>query len=237
VTSERAASYPLKRGILGRLLSLPTSAPVLGRTESKFGGFPYWEERDLNWKGIAFLGQVNFGDIPDPPPGAPARGILAVDMVQTWKNPFRVRWYPNPRDSAAQSGEQPSCVGRWESRLCFREGWSLPGGEAWHAPLPAGYGALWDAWLNWTPQGYLEDERNECHRLFGHKSGALDEHYGFESRENRSDSIDDYEMLWRITFDNTAGFSWGTNWVYVIIHKDDLRAGRLDQAVVTGANA
>jgi hypothetical protein len=44
-------------------------------------------------------------------------------------------------------------------------------------------------------------------------------------------------MLWRITFDNTAGFHWGSNWVYVIIHPDDLLAGRLDQAVVTGANA
>ena len=43
-------------------------------------------------------------------------------------------------------------------------------------------------------------------------------------------------MLWRITFDNVADFGWGTNWVYVIVHRDDLAEDRLDRALVTGAN-
>jgi hypothetical protein len=74
------------------------------------------------------------------------------------------------------------------------------------------------------------------HRILGHRSSGLDEHYGFEPPPGRSRTIEEYEMLWRITFDNAAGFAWGTNWVYVIVHRDDLRAGRLDRAVVTGAN-
>jgi hypothetical protein len=237
-TSERATRYPLHRGFVGRVLGLPTSDPVLGRCASKFGGFPYWEERDLSWDGFAFLGQVNFADIFDPPPECPKSGLLAVDLCATFfTTSFRVRWYPQPRDGAAHLGDQPNCVGRWETRLCFREGWSLPGGDAWHAPLPAGDRELWQVWNDWSPPGYLDDERELCHRLFGHRSGALDDHYGFEPPANRSESIEEYAMVWRITFDNPAGFHWGTNWVYVIIHRDDLALGRFDRCVVTGANA
>jgi hypothetical protein len=100
-------------------------------------------------------------------------GILAVDMYQSWHNPFRVRWYPNPKHCAAQAGTQPMSVAKWESRLCFREGWSLPGGDAWHAPLPAGDRELWEVWNDWSPAGYPDDERNECHRLFGTRAERL----------------------------------------------------------------
>jgi len=66
---------------------------------------------------------------------------------------------------------------------------------------------------------------------------VLNEHYGLKPVAGRSDSIRDYALLWRIDFDNAAGFAWGTNWLYVVIHKDDLARGALENAVVTGANA
>jgi hypothetical protein len=238
VTSERASSYPLRRSLPGKLLLLPTSQPVLGRLDSKFGGIPYWEEPALEWRGFSFLGQVNFAELRNPPPETPREGILAVDLLPTmWDTAFRVRCYPHPRQSAAREGEPCACVAKWETRLCFREGWSLPEGDAWEAPLPDRDWDLREPWQEWTPSGYCEDSDDRCHRLFGHRSGALDEHYGFEPRPGRGDAISEYEMIWRITLDNTAGFSWGSNCVYVIIHRDDLIAGRFEQALVTGANA
>ncbi|WAM26464.1 hypothetical protein [Myxococcus sp. NMCA1] len=44
-------------------------------------------------------------------------------------------------------------------------------------------------------------------------------------------------QLWRVTFDNTSGFHWGTNQAYVLLHHEDLAANRLERAVVTWANA
>jgi Domain of unknown function (DUF1963) len=238
VTSERVAPHPLRRGVLGKLLFLPTSQPVLGRLDSKFGGIPYWEEPDLVWKGFQFLGQVNFAEIQDAPPEAPRKGLLALDKAPLmWDTALRVRWYPDPRQSAARPAEPGACVAKWETRLCFRAGWSLPEGDAWEAPLPDKDSDLRGPWQEWEPPGYREDSHDRSHRLFGYKSAGLDEDYGFEPRPGRSDSIADYEMIWRITYDNTADFGWGSNWMYVIIHRDDLSAGRLDQAVDTGANA
>jgi hypothetical protein len=40
-----------------------------------------------------------------------------------------------------------------------------------------------------------------------------------------------------VDYDHQAGFAWGTNWLYVVIHRDDLARGALENAVVTGANA
>jgi hypothetical protein len=75
------------------------------------------------------------------------------------------------------------------------------------------------------------------HKLFGHPNKVLNEHYGFEPAPGRSKSIRDYALVWRIDCDNAAGFSWGTNWICVVIHKDDLESGAFERAVVTGANA
>jgi hypothetical protein len=44
-------------------------------------------------------------------------------------------------------------------------------------------------------------------------------------------------LLWRITYDNPAGFAWGTNWLYVILHADDLQVTAFEHAIVVGANA
>ncbi|MCY1032053.1 hypothetical protein OV207_11340 [Corallococcus sp. BB11-1] len=46
-----------------------------------------------------------------------------------------------------------------------------------------------------------------------------------------------YVRTERVNYDHPAGFHWGTNWVYALIHPEDLAAGRLERAVVTTANA
>jgi hypothetical protein len=235
-TSERVANRPLRVGRIAGLLGRSSSPPTLGKLESKFGGMPYYEEPDLEWSGHAFLGQMNFADIAQPPPGSPRKGIFALDSADKGPLSFRTRWYPDPREAAAQEGPLPPSLGPWEARLRFKPGWSLPPSKPWTQFVPDNDDAIWDAWNDWEPAGYLEDERDLGHRILGHPSSGLDEHYGFEPPPGRAPTIEDYEMLWRITYDNTAGFAWGTNWVYVIIHRDDLAAARLERAVVTAAN-
>lgn len=105
--------------------------------------------------------------------------------------------------------------------------------------IPSDDDELHEALNELVIRGVDEDDgrsRSELHRLFGHLSEALEEHYGFEAPPGRPSSIEHYEQVWRITHDPAADFHWGTNWVYVLIHKEDLRDGRLDKAVVTGAN-
>ncbi|WP_375769083.1 YwqG family protein [Archangium gephyra] len=239
IRSERVARAPLRRSWLGRLLAGDAAKPVLSPLDSKFGGVPYVEEADLTWGRYSFLGQIHFAQVEDPPPGMPRRGLFALDFGTSEKGMplFRVRWYPEPSEERSRAGAVPPGVGPWETRMVFSPGWSLPGGEAWHAPLPAGDEELWSEWNDWTPKGFLEDEREECHRLFGHRSAGLDEEpYGFEPPPGRGSALDEYAQLLRLTFDNPTGFGWGSNWVYVLIHEADLAENRLDRAVVTLAN-
>ncbi|WP_158079997.1 DUF1963 domain-containing protein [Archangium sp. Cb G35] len=94
IRSERAARAPLRRSWLGRLLAGDAAKPVLAPVDSKFGGVPYVEEADLTWEPYAFLGQINFAQVEDPPPGMPRRGLFALDFAEAGAGSFRVRWYP-----------------------------------------------------------------------------------------------------------------------------------------------
>ncbi len=236
--SERVADAPLHRSWLARLFGLGSAKPVLATLDSKFGGVPYVEEPDLGWEHYAFLGQLNFAQLQDPAPGWPRRGLFALDfgVPDASSGMFRVRWYPEPSEERSRALGVPRCVGAWETRMVFSPGWSLPGGKAWDAPLPAGDEELWETWNEWEPKGFREDARDECHRLFGHRSAGLDEHTRFEPPPGRGTAIGHYEQLWSLTFDNPAGFQWGTNWIYVLVHEADLAENRLERAVVTTAN-
>jgi hypothetical protein len=239
IRSERVADAPLRRSFVSRLLGRGAAKPVLSTLDSKFGGVPYVEEADLAWERFSFLGQLNFAQLEDPAPRWPRRGLFALDFGAPDFKPgaFRVRWYAEPSEERSRVGARPPCVGAWETRMVFSPGWSLPGGKAWHTPLPADDEELWERWNDWEPKGFLEDERNAYHRLFGHRSGGLDEHTGFEPPPGHGNALDEYELLWRLTFDNSAGFAWGSNLVYVLLHEADLAENRLDRAVVTTANS
>lgn len=236
VTSERIGEAPLRRGALGRLLGMRTAAAVLPSVQSKFGGVPY-VEGSVSWERARFLGQINFAEVPMFPGMSPRKGILALDRVDDGSSaPLRVRWYSEPLPSRAVDSAHVPSVGRFETAIKFRPGWTLPRDAAWYALVPeSDVHGLWDAWNEFAPEGFDEDENT--HRLFGHRAGGLEDHYGFEPREGRSGEISDYELLMRITFDNQAGFGWGTNWMHVLIHKDDLAAGAFDRTVVTGSNS
>lgn len=232
VTSHRVGDAPLARTAVGRLFGLRTAPAKLPVMQSKLGGTTYVEPADLPWDGHTFIGQINFAEIEGPPAGMPREGILALDLDQTYAKgsheSFRVRWYPVPDAQRAAAIAIPS-LGRYEAGLRFRAGWSLDG-RGWDAVVPAGDEELWSAWNEWEPAGYDEDSRDECHRSFGHPSPGIDD--SFVAPEGRAKNVDEYELLWRVTFDHRADFGWGTNWVYVLVHRDDLRDGRLERAIV-----
>lgn len=122
------------------------------------------------------------------------------------------------------------------TRLDFRLAWSLPEGhvleELW--PLPE---SRWFEYDELYPRGYNDDASDEYHRLLGHRSAGLDEHYGFTPPAGLTEEIADYDSLLRLTFDNRADFAWGTNWIYVLVPREDLARGDLSRIVVTGANS
>ncbi|RKH29138.1 DUF1963 domain-containing protein [Corallococcus praedator] len=163
-------------------------------------------------------------------------GCSALARKDWWtaSQAFRIRWYPDPSEARSRSFPLPPCVGRWEARMSFASGWSLPGGNTWEAPLRDEDAELQARWNDWAPEGFLEDQQGTgLHRLGGHRSGGLDEEDASRPPSGHAPDV----QLWRINYDNPAGFHWGTNWVYVLIHPEDLAAGRLERAVVTSANA
>jgi hypothetical protein len=243
VTAKRVAAAPLRRSWLASLFGAKPSAPVLGPLESKFGGAPYCEG-DEDWTAHRFLVQIDLvratAVLPDD--AAKLTGLLRIDFGSGPKSTtetalsdvLRVRWFREPALARARP-VAAECVADWETRLEFALGWTLPEGNALEALWPLK--RPWYEYDRFDPPGYNEDGSDQFHRMLGHKSGGLDEHYGFTPKPGCSDDIDDYECLLRITYDNAAGLSWGTNWLYVLVPRDDLARGDLSRCVGTGANS
>ncbi|MCC6751894.1 MAG: DUF1963 domain-containing protein [Deltaproteobacteria bacterium] len=241
------ADTPLRHGWVGTLLGRNPTAPQLPATASKFGGVPYAED-DEDWLGWRFLGQVDLAEAAKHLPHSPLAGLLRLDSSDLPGSAgFRVRWFPAPDLSKAIT-PTVSSVAKWETRHEFKGGWSLPHNDRdWFSLLPpkgeldaihreTGL-SLWDFWNDWEPAGFNDDAREEFHTILGWPSGGLDEPYGFDPPPDCSGDASDYEMLVRLTFDNAAGFSWGTNWIYLLVPKNDLARGDLSRVLVTGANA
>jgi hypothetical protein len=238
--TERVGIKPMRGTAFDRLLGRPPPVPVLPAAASKFGGRPYFE-REGELEGGRFLGQVNFADAAlalakqqfPLPAGMPEAGLLAVDLVPG-SLAGRTRWYPAPqaRDLAAVDID---VVAKYEAAIDFAGSWSLQGLD-WFDAVPEGDDELW-AYMNELEIAGVDVDARQGHKLFGHSNHALNEHYGIVPVAGRSDSIRDYALIWRIDYDQPAGFSWGTNWLYVVIHRDDLARGAFENAILTGANA
>lgn len=211
---------------------------MLGVTESKFGGTPY-SEAEEEWNDHAFLGQIDLAQATTVLPTDHVRltGLLRVDLrsSRSLNEAVRVRWFQQPSSDRAV-GAMPKSVGNWETRLDFKLGWTLPEGKALESIWPLRE-PPWFEYERFFPDGYNGDGFDEFHRMLGHKSVGLDEHYGFTPPAGCSDEIASYECLLRLTFDNAAGFAWGTNWIYLLVPRDDLARADLSRVVVTGANS
>jgi hypothetical protein len=238
VTSERVSALPLQRGPMGRLLGLRIAGPMLDPMESKFGGAPYGEEVE-DWKDHVFLGQVDLAQATAmlPPEAGRLTGLLRIDQRirgAGLSTVLRARWF---REAAAIRAvpQTAGSRGLWETRMRFTPRWCLPEGDALDALWPLGR----YSWLNYDsfwPAAY-ETGPEEFHQLLGHRSAGLDEPYGFTPPAGCSADLRDYEQLLRLTFDNEAGFHWGTNWFYLLVPREDLKRGNLERIAVTGANS
>lgn len=239
--STRTMDVPLRGRLIDRLRRRPRPQPQLPRTASKFGGTPYVESPS-ELAGRRFIGQVDFAEATRAlvsqghllPEGMPTKGLLAVDVVRGFISP-RVRWYPDPDESRAAQPDAIEVVAKYEAAIDFKGGWSLRGLD-WFHPVPKGDGELWEYMNDLEVPGVDVDGRYG-HKLFGHPNEILNDAYRFQPAPGRSNSMREHALIWRIDFDHAAGFSWGTNWIYVVIHKDDLSRGALQHAVVTVANA
>jgi hypothetical protein len=142
---------------------------------------------------------------------------------------MRARWFKEPSAERAVAAPTAESIARWETRLVFTLGWTLPAGLALEALWPV-KDIKWYEYEAFDPPGYNGDGFDEFHRFLGHKSSGLDEPYTPED-------FSEHELLWRITFDNEAGFAWGTNWIYLLVPRADLARGDLSRVIFTGANS
>ncbi len=238
ITAHRV-SKPIRRNLFARLFGAhEATKPLLGATESKFGGTPYCETEE-EWNEHAFLGQIDLACATAALPASSVRltGLLRIDLrlSSSGENEdFRVRWFREPSADRAVA-TTASSVGDWETQLDFRLAWTLPEGEALEALWPLRE-PHWCEYEEFFPKGYNADGRNEFHRMLGHKPSALDEHYGWCPPTGCSDDIASYECLLRLIFDNAAGFSWGSNAIYLLVPREDLARADLSRIVVTAAN-
>jgi hypothetical protein len=235
ITAQRVSKAPLRRGALARLFGGREAEPALGVLASKFGGLPYCEV-DEDWSEHSFLGQIDLAEATAvlPPDVVKLNGLLRLDFGMP-SNGLRVRWFREPSVSRAIDA-RPGSVGAWETKLQFALAWTLPEGDALEALWPLRE-PKWFDYDEFDPPGYNGDGHNEFHRMLGHKTGGLDDHYGFTPPDGCSEDIAEYALLLRLTFDNEADFGWGTNWIYLLVPRADLAAGDLSRVVVTGANS
>ena len=135
ITAKRVARAPLRRNPIARLFGCKPADPILGPTASKFGGRPYSEDDD-EWRGRAFLGQIDLtAATAGLPPSAPRlRGLVRLEMP-TNGDPLQARWFPEI-DAACSRDARPPCVGTWETRLDFAPAWTLPEGNDFDALWP-----------------------------------------------------------------------------------------------------
>lgn len=235
VESERVGRAPLHRGALGRMLGLPTDAPRLALLDSKLGGMPYTTAplEGGRW----FLGQLNFAQLPPSVPGLPRQGLLAVDCIRgrsAFGLSFTSRWYPRPSEEEAVAARDMSRLGRFEAVLHFRESWSLPCWEDLEALLPEEAWEFSDDVDEWQRENGMCDAH--CHRLGGHRSFGEDSLSVFEPPPGLSKDFRKYEQLFRLNFDSAADFCWGSNQIYLLVHRDDLAAQRFDRLAFAVAN-
>lgn len=231
--SHRVSPQPLRRNPLLRVLGAKAATPTLGPLASKWGGTPYTEE-DEDWRHHAFLGQLDLSAAPEVVPALGLHGLLRIDVGprSIEAGEIRVKWFPEPSLSRYRPCEVAS-VGAWECEVRFEPSWTLP--ETQHDFFDHWPAALRDAWLDVGED--LPGFAGDTHRLGGWATGGLDEPYFFEPPSGAPRALTDYEMLLRICSDSEAGFSWGSNWIYVLLAREDLKRGDASRLVVTAANS
>lgn len=228
ITSERVSDRPLRRNPLVSLFGGKAAEPVLGVTESKFGGIPYCDP-DESWDDARFLGQIDLEAATALLPAHVPRlkGLLRLDM----RPQLSARWFPEV-DRTRSVVARPRSHCEFEARLCFELGWTIPEGDALEMLWPRGDTPYYE-YDAFFPLGY-NDDADESHRLLGHRSSGLEDPY-WESKPQGLE-VADCDFLLRLQLDDAARFDWGSNWQYVVVPRDDLRRGDLSRAAVCSAN-
>lgn len=220
---------------------------------SKFGGVPFLESPE-DWPmtsdgvAMAFVAQINLEHVAGAieaaggtiPPELPRRGMLQC-FATFWQpeacksadpdreDRWRARWIPSPGQPAAPA-ELSECRGspalRW---LSPRLGWSLPDLEDLTA-APAflrGDRAAREAYWKLL-MGLHGPESN--HHLLGYARWLQGDHRARAGHDGHPTDDDpaSWRLLWQIEDEDAVDLG-DAGVLNILIHTDDLHAGRLDQ--------
>lgn len=232
---EHTTKAPQHPGPLRQLLGGHPAPPVLGVTDTKFGGVPYAEGPE-DWSNHDYLGQLNFADVSVVVAGVPSRGLLRIDLLTSadFDEPLRLRWFPEPDAAKAKSGGwNPESLRKWEAKLHLEPGWSLPDADVWsavpEASLPDPARKLW---TEWTPTGFDLEKARACHRILGWPGRAI----RGEAPESSwpvpgtPDGAETEQVFLRLRGDAAAGIPWGSMAVYIVLPTAALQAGDWSRA-------
>lgn len=198
--------------------------PALPLLQSKLGGRPYLE-RAADWpSGYRFLGQIDFGALPERLPQLPRRGLLSLFLGELSDlEPVRTHWYDAPHESKATPppSDGKSAV-RIESRLHFKPIWVPPETLDGRAhPSPEEEPELAELVLAWTGRLLVEQGvRPGTHLLGPPLLTALTDQF-------RPDELAHLATVLRLESDPEAGLSLGDRLLYILVARQDAEEGRL----------
>lgn len=216
----------------------------LGAQASKIGGVPLLAHTDdwprIDGRPLAAIGQINFEDLRPQLSPLPAKGVLVMFHDPGYwrgRQPLVCRWYPDSvAEPAAPPADAPPLHRLFETALRFERSALLPspsveelreilgtdGAPRTHIDIE-----FEEAIVDWVDaQGAAVD----THEVLPAELEALRESVGSGGLEGRV-------VLFRLSDDNEATLSFGTNNFYLHIAAEDLAEGRLDRVESASANA
>jgi len=244
----------------GHVHQSPAAAAKSTGVTSKLGGLP-WLPTGTLWpvdkKGtpMAFIGQVNFAEMPNVVDSCPNKGVLLLfksvdyrDYLPKDRAGFRIMWFEDlesaPFDCFPPNIPSHSILP--EMLLESRVVWSLP--------EPVSYGEIFgihlspeQEWLIANRVRQFNEQNAGKHQLLGVNHPRLDEvkavcafaangvSYSVQRHKDSMykhlvDASRDWQLLWRIIDDPTGGQGKGATELFVMIRSQDLNDRKLQNS-------
>jgi len=204
---------------------------------------------------MAFIGQINFAEMPNALDSCPHTGILLLfksidyrDYLPKDRAGFRIMWFEDPEATVF------NCPPPNVPSFLLRPEMLLEGSVVWSLPEPISYSELFGVDLSPDQDRKIANrvrQHNEQevgkHQLLGVNHPRLEEakavcafaangvSYSVQRHKDSMykhlvDASQDWQLLWRITDDSTSGQGSAATELFVMIRSQDLNERKLQSS-------